>query len=180
MYNVHQIQIAYISGLPCPDSYWVGTLKILIQAKKLKYVQWNCLHIFQEIWQIITLWAIEICMKVTGCEYTNTRSLPLNWWDIFQTSCLLQLVRMVDVEMVRNRTYIRHQVVEMEEDMTTEFKGHRSILMEDENPKHWNPNNVRSHGRTRQPWSRGLYYFKKFFTIADMRGWSFLAALAEL
>ena len=50
--------------------------------------------------------------------------------------------------MVRNRSYTRHQVDAMEEDMTTEFKGHRSMLMEDENPKHWNPNNVRSHGRT--------------------------------
>lgn len=66
---------------------------------------------------------------------------------------------MVVVEMVRNRSYTRHQVVAMEEDMTTEFKGHRSILMEDENPKHWNPNNVRSHGRTRQPWSKYMAGF---------------------
>ena len=66
---------------------------------------------------------------------------------------------MVELEMVCNRSYTRHQVVAMEEDMTTEFKGHRSILMEDENPKHWNPNNVRSHGRTRQPWSKYMAGF---------------------
>ena len=78
--------------------------------------------------------------------------------EIFQTLSLL-LVEMVEVEMVCNRTYTRHQVVTMEEDMTTEFKGHRSILMEDENPKHWNPNNVRSQGRTRQPWSKYMAGF---------------------
>ena len=66
---------------------------------------------------------------------------------------------MVEVEMVRDRCYVRHEVVHMEEDMTTEFKGHRSILMEDVNPKHWNPNNMRSNGRTRQPWSKYMAGF---------------------
>ena len=91
------------------------------------------------------------------CKHKGFES-HCQWCDIFQTSCLL-LVEMVVVEMVRNRSYTRHQVVAMEEDMTTEFKGHRSILMEDENPKHWNPNNVRSHGRTRQPWSKYMAGF---------------------
>ena len=36
--------------------------------------------------------------------------------------------------------YVRHEVVPMEEDMMVEFKGHRTVSMEDENPKHFRPN----------------------------------------
>ena len=61
--------------------------------------------------------------------------------------------------MVRDRQYVRHEVVPMEEDMMEEFKGHRTVSMENENPKHFNPNNVRSEGRTRQSWSKYLAGF---------------------
>ena len=61
--------------------------------------------------------------------------------------------------MVRDRQYVRHEVVPMEEDMMVEFKGHRSVSMDDENPKHFNPNNLRSEGRTRQSWSKYLAGF---------------------
>ena len=98
-------------------------------------------------------------MEVTDCEVQHKATATARVRYISDILFAISQVEMVDVEMVCNRSYTRHQVVAMEEDMTTEFKGHRSILMEDENPKHWNPNNVRSHGRTRQPWSKYMAGF---------------------
>lgn len=66
---------------------------------------------------------------------------------------------MVDMELVRDRVYVRHEITAMEEDLTVEFKGHRSITMEDDNPRHYNPNNLRSHGKTRQSWSKYIVGF---------------------
>ena len=65
----------------------------------------------------------------------------------------------MNLGVVRDRFYVRHQIVNLEENLTTEFKGHRSIAMDDVNPRHWNPNNVRNDGRTRQSWSKYIVGF---------------------
>ena len=39
-------------------------------------------------------------------------------------------------EAKRRRFYYRHDIVPFEEDMCTEFKGHRAISLEEKNP--WN------------------------------------------
>ena len=73
--------------------------------------------------------------------HCDSRTLDLIHKLYFAKQCFQNLLcekifpcGMVEVMMVRDRQYVRHEVVPMEENMMVEFKGHRSVSVEDENP----------------------------------------------